>query len=139
MVGEAGDTSIHLASDVGVFEDDEGSVIAEHASNVAQLANESARRVINISKVLVGSSGNPTDIVCRAAHLSLVGFASPSFGGFAGSSEWPTSLGGGLADDCPNRGSSQLQMCRPSRPRRAGVRPLGPYLGKSSSHNQLHR
>ena len=83
MVGEAGDTSIHLASDVGVFEDDEGSVIAEHASNVAQLANESARRVINISKVLVGSSGNPTDIVCRAAHHSLVGFASPSFGGFA--------------------------------------------------------
>jgi alpha-D-ribose 1-methylphosphonate 5-triphosphate synthase subunit PhnL len=83
MVGEAGDTSIHLASDVGVFEDDEGSVIAEHASKVAQLANESARRVINISKVLVGSSGNPTDIVCRAPHLSLVGFASPSFGGFA--------------------------------------------------------
>jgi hypothetical protein len=83
MVGAAGDTSIHLASDVGVFEEDDGSVIAEHATNAAQLAKESAMREIDISKVLVGSSGNPTDIMCRAAHLSLVGFASPSFGGFA--------------------------------------------------------
>src|SRR6476646_9476144 len=83
MVGDAGDTSIHLARDAGVFEDDEGSVIAEQASSAAQLAKESARREIDISKVLVGSSGNPTDIMCRAAHLSLVGFASPSFGGFA--------------------------------------------------------
>ena len=83
MVGDAGDTRIHLASDVGVFEDDAGSVIAEHATNMAQLDSESARREIDMSKVLVGSSGNPTDIMCRAAHLSLVGFASPSFGGFA--------------------------------------------------------
>jgi hypothetical protein len=83
MVGDAGDTSIHLASDEGVLADDEGSVIAEQASNVAQLDNESARREIDISKVLEGSSGNPTDIMCPAAHLSLVGFASPSFDGFA--------------------------------------------------------
>ena len=83
IVGDAGDTSIHRASDAGVFEDDAGSVIAEHATNMAQLERESARREIDMSKVLVGSSGNPTDIMCRAAHLSLVGFASPSFGGFA--------------------------------------------------------
>ena len=83
MVGDAGDTRIHLASEEGVFDDDAGSVIAEHAANMAQLASESARREIDMSKVLVGSSGNPTDIMCRAAHLSLVGFASPSFGGFA--------------------------------------------------------
>jgi hypothetical protein len=83
MVGDAGETRIHLASDVGVLGDDAGSVIAEHATNMAQLNNESARRESDISKVLVGSSGNPTDIMCRAAHLSLVGFASPSFGGFA--------------------------------------------------------
>jgi hypothetical protein len=48
MVGVAGDTRIHLASDVGVFEDDAGSVIAEHAANMAQLASESAKREIDI-------------------------------------------------------------------------------------------
>src|ERR1700712_2100183 len=58
IVGVAGDTSIHLASDDGVVEDDDGSVIAEHATNAAQLQKESAMREIDISKVLAGSSGN---------------------------------------------------------------------------------
>lgn len=83
IVGAAGETRIHLASDCGVVEEDDGSVITEHATNAAQLARASAEREIDISKVLTGSSGNPTDIMCRLAHLSLVGFASPSFGGFA--------------------------------------------------------
>ena len=83
IVGAAGDTRSHLARECGVSVVDDGSVIVEHPTIVAQLSNASARREINISKVLTGSSGNPTDIMCHAAHLSLVGFASPSFGGFA--------------------------------------------------------
>ena len=59
MVGDAGDTSIHSASDDGVFEDDEGSVIAEHASNAAQLAKESARREIDISQSPCRLFGQP--------------------------------------------------------------------------------
>jgi len=82
MVGAAGETITHFASERGVLVEAAGSSMAEHATRAAQLTRVSALREFSISKVLTGSSGNPTDVV-RAAHLSLVGFASPSFDGFA--------------------------------------------------------
>jgi hypothetical protein len=41
---------------------EDGSSIAEHAKSAAQLTSVSALREIDISKVLTGSSGNPTGV-----------------------------------------------------------------------------
>jgi hypothetical protein len=62
IVGAAGETSTHLASERGMLLLEDGSSIAEHAKSAAQLTSVSALREIDISKVLTGSSGNPTGV-----------------------------------------------------------------------------
>ncbi|MEO7040230.1 MAG: hypothetical protein ABI186_09400 [Candidatus Elarobacter sp.] len=59
IVGCAGEMIIHLASDCGELVEADGSVIAEQATTVAQLASASAWREIDISQSPYRLFGQP--------------------------------------------------------------------------------